>query len=48
MTKLDLVGTLQTYALKVASVNKKEKIIEMIKDLKKELNIKELRKELEL
>lgn len=47
MSRLDLVGTLQTYALRVASCHKKEKIIEIIKELKKEFNIKELRKGLE-
>lgn len=47
MIKLDLVGTLQTYALKVSSCNNKEKIIKVIKELKEELNIKYLRKELE-
>ena len=47
MTKLDVVGTLQTYALKVESCYNKEKIIKVIKELKEELNIKYLRKELD-
>ena len=47
MSRLDIVGILQTYALRVATCHKKEKIIKIIKELKKEFNIKELRKELE-
>ena len=46
MPKLDLVGILQTYALRVASCNRTERIIEIIKELKQELNIKKLRKDL--
>ena len=46
MTKLDIVGTLQSYALIIVSCRNDEKIIEVIKRLKEELNIKKIRKEL--
>ena len=47
MTKLDLAGILQTYALKISKANSKNKTIEIIKRLKEELNIKRIRKEYE-
>ncbi len=47
MNKLDLAGTLQAYAMRLTSCSDdKEKIISIIKRLKEELNIKEIRKEL--
>ena len=46
MSNLDLVGILQTYALKIAHCDNDERIIKIIKDLKEELNIKRIRKEL--
>lgn len=46
MKKLDLVGILQTYALKIASCDNPERIIKIIKELKQEMNIKQLRKDL--
>ena len=44
--KLDIVGVLRTAADKITLCKNKETIIKIIKDLKKDLNIKEIRQEL--
>ena len=47
MNKLDLAGILHTYAMNIAACgDNKEQVIKIIKRLKEELNIKEIRKEL--
>ena len=47
MNKLDLAGILHTYAMNIAACgDDKKQVISIIKRLKEELNIKEIRKEL--
>ena len=45
MNKLDLSGILHTYAMNIAACgNDKEQVIKIIKRLKEELNIAEIRR----
>lgn len=43
MNKLDVSGTLQTYAIKIAKVSSKKKLLLILTDLQEEL--KEMKKE---
>lgn len=42
MNNLDVAGILTTYALKCSQTTKKGKLQELIRDLKRELNAKEI------
>lgn len=42
MTNLDISGTLTTYAIKISNTTKKEKIKDLIKELKQELDLRKV------
>lgn len=44
MNNLDVAGLLTTYAIHCQQAKKKEKLQELIRDLKRELNSEEIRK----
>jgi hypothetical protein len=44
MNNFDVSGLLTTYAIQCGKVTKKEKLQELIRDLKKELNSEEIKK----
>ena len=43
MNKLDIAGMLMTYSLKVSKITDREKLKEIIRDLKRELDLRKVK-----